>query len=121
MPTRPPTHAPKQVASTTNAGVRGEGYIRAEGLQRRQYHGTDHASHEPGKGAGESGPDNVQGLDVVAGVDAMFLQPGFILADDMDVPVIDGRRRADRPKWYGRSSRLGSESIGISYSLPSQD
>ena len=48
-----------------------------------------HASHKPGASAGESGPYDVQSFKVIAGVDAMLLQTGFILADDMDVPVID--------------------------------
>ena len=80
---------PEQGRKRHDASVRNDGHIRAEELQRRKYHGTDQADGKAGEGAGESGSDDIQCFYVVAGMDTMFLQPGFIFADDVDIPILD--------------------------------
>src|SRR5690606_38276242 len=64
-------------------------HIGAEGFDRRCQDGQEHTGDKAQAGADEAVADDIQGFQVVAGMQALLGQAALVLADDMDEPVVD--------------------------------
>src|SRR5439155_9572426 len=67
------------------------GNIRAERLEVHQQSGADQSRDGAKGGADEPVAQDIQRLQIVAGVDMFLLQPGFVLGDDVQEEIPQSR------------------------------
>jgi hypothetical protein len=63
-----------------------------ERLEQHQQAGAGQAGDATDRGADESIAQDIEGLDVVARVDVLRLEGGFVLGDDVQEKILDARR-----------------------------
>ena len=89
MPIRPPSQAPNSVATPTMREVDEGRHLDAERVEVPQRADADQAHDEADSAADDAVADDVERLEVVAGVDVLLLQAGFVARDHVDEEVRD--------------------------------
>src|SRR5262245_53155460 len=65
--------------------------VRAEGFEVHQESSPDEPPNDPYRRADEAVADDVERFEVVAGMDVLPFQPGFVLRDNVEKEILDAR------------------------------
>ena len=64
-------------------------HMIAEGFRVQQQAGASQPDHKPERGANESVTHDIQGFEVIAGMDLMALEARLVAADDVQIEIHD--------------------------------